>query len=477
MDDARNTSNAVAADAPPRRSRGHGGIETRKSDGACRGHFRDARSELVRMPWCTRRLDAEEQLQAALEALENTNGVAAGGLTLRAWGTDFLERRELDGGRNASSERLLWKKHIAEADFIDWPVESIMATDVRSWMRRMNAKKTHGRGDAGPASRKATQAKRPKARPLKPPAWQTKTHALNLLRRAFAVAIDEELVSDSFVNPCIGLRFPKPPDIEEQTNFFTRPEIEAVQRIANPGVLPLIEFAIATAVRQGEMRALRDEDVHLDGETPSMTVRYGKPPRKPTKSGKPRVVPLLPMAVRALRAWYEFRTGWCEENPEGLTFPAQRGGYRSAGKFLSRDHHVQWKALLKAAGISRHLVWHDLRHTGATALLGGFFGHKWRLEEIRQLLGHKDLETTQRYAHALQETLNEAARATWGDIGSRSTEASPPRPGGPAVGTHFDPEFDPASLEGLAQVVEMFGRATQESNLRPTAPEAVALSS
>ena len=79
----------------------------------------------------------------------------------------------------------------------------------------------------------------------------------------------------------------------------------------------------------GEMRALRDEDVRLDDASPSITIRYGKPPKQPTKSGKPRVVRLLPMAVRALRAWYAFRATWCTATPHGLTFPAQRGGYRS----------------------------------------------------------------------------------------------------------------------------------------------------
>lgn len=66
----------------------------------------------------------------------------------------------------------------------------------------------------------------------------------------------------------------------------------------------------------------------------------------------------------------------------------------------------------------RHLVWHDLRHTADTALVGGYFGRKWRLEAIQQLLGHKDVETTQRYAHAPQRTLTDAARETQGDIGT-----------------------------------------------------------
>ena len=456
------TSGPSTTEPLARRSRGRGGIEPRKDGLAFRGNFYDARGQRVRMPWCSTRRDAEEQLQAALVELQGSGGVAGGGLTLRGWGIDFLERRALDGGRNAKSESLLWVKHIESSDFIDWPLESITAADVKSWIKRMNTKKTHGRGTF---KVQTESGKKRKEGPLKALAWQTKTHALNLLRRAFAVAIDDEVVGESFTNPCIGLRFPKPPDVEEHTNFFTRPEIEALQRVGGLGVRPLLEFAIATALRQGEMRALRDEDVRLEDAAPSITVRYGGPPRKPTKSGKPRIVPLLPMAVRALRAWYEFRAAWCTANPERLTFPAERGGYRASGKFLSRAHPKEWKALLRAAGITRHMVWHDLRHTGATALLGGFFGHKWRLEEIRQLLGHKDLETTQRYAHALQETLNEAARATWGDIG------------GAAPRDDFGPKFGPVGSVVLSQPLEIIGRARQDSNLRPTAPEAVALSS
>jgi integrase len=238
------------------------------------------------------------------------------------------------------------------------------------------------------------------------------------------VAIEDEIVSDEFDNPCIGLKFKKPPTTEIPTNFFTRPEIEKLQEKAPPYIRPLIEFAIATGLRQGEMRALRDADVHVDAETPFITVRYGGPPHRPTKSGHVREVPLLPMAVRAIKAWRAIRNDWCTNNFKELAFPAKRGGYRPQGKFLGRANQDVWLALLRAAGIERHLVWHDLRHTCATALLGGYFGRKWRLEEIQQLLGHADIQTTQRYAHALKQTLNEAARETWGDIGGSTPRAA-----------------------------------------------------
>jgi integrase len=399
---------SVDSAARVRRRNGQGGIEIDRVRKMFRGQYRDALGERVRLPWCHSERDAEEQLQAALELLQDTHGLSVGGITLRSWGNDFLDKREREGNRAVHKDRSRWQ-YVAGAAFIDWPLASITSRDVKRWMGEMNLRKTHGRG-------------RPKAKagkrvfPTKALSWQTKAHALNLLRQAFVVAIEDEIVGDDVANPCVGLKFKRPPTIELPTNFFTRPEIERIQGKAPPLFCPLLEFAIATGLRQGEMRALRDTDVHLDAETPYITVRYGRPPLKPTKSGQPRAVPLLPMAQRALRSWYGQRATWCKNNFKGLTFPAQYGGYRSEGKFLGRRNNEIWNELLRASAIDRHLVWHDLRHTCATALLGGYFGRQWRLEEIQQFLGHADVETTQRYAHALQQTLNEAARATWGDI-------------------------------------------------------------
>ena len=393
-----------------RRRNGNGGIELDAARDRHRGHYSDASGKRVRLPWCDCRADAEQQLQAAIEmATETANVSGGGGVTLRSWGKDFLDARELEGHRASSDDRHRWK-YIVRADFIDWPIASISRRDVKRWMGQLNVTKTYGRGRPKKSERKKIAATRTLA-------WQTKAHALNLLRQAFVRAIDDEIVDDAFANPCIGLKFKRPPTTETPTNFFFRPEIERLQQKAPLNFRPLIEFAIATGLRQGEMRALRDVDVHAEGiDVPYITVRYGMPPKKPTKSGHVREIPLLPMALRALREWYELRKTLCTENDKGLTFPAARGGYRSEGKILGRRHQEIWRKLLADIGVRRHLVWHDLRHTCGTALLGGYFGRQWRMEEIRQFLGHADIEMTQRYAHALQTTLNEAARETCGDI-------------------------------------------------------------
>jgi integrase len=56
--------------------------------------------------------------------------------------------------------------------------------------------------------------------------------------------------------------------------------------------------------------------------------------------------------------------------------------------------------------------WHDLRHTCGASLISGWWGRAWRLEEIKELLGHKDISVTQRYAHLAKGALLTAADET-----------------------------------------------------------------
>jgi Phage integrase family len=100
----------------------------------------------------------------------------------------------------------------------------------------------------------------------------------------------------------------------------------------------------------------------------------------------------------------------------------------------------------------------DLRHTCGAALISGWWGRGWSLIEVRDQLGHKDIKTTQRYAHLAPDVLMAAARATTG-----------PTPNMPAA--------CPRPTPRLVQVSGIIQRATEDSNLWPSAPEADALSS
>ena len=162
-------------------------------------------------------------------------------------------------------------------------------------------------------------------------------------------------------------------------------------------------FAIGAGLRPGEQRGLLKADVYADEADPYLIVRYGSP-KKPTKTGKPRRVPLFGLALEAVREQLVALKG--VKNPRGVFWPGERGRYR--------DERVpeQWGEWLKAAGIDREVRRYDLRHTCASALVSGWWGRRWTLEEVKDVLGHTDIKTTQRYAHLGATAIRDAVRET-----------------------------------------------------------------
>jgi len=184
-------------------------------------------------------------------------------------------------------------------------------------------------------------------------------------------------------------------------------------------------------------------DVRLDDPSgPHVIVRFGAR-SLPTKSNKVRRVPLIPQAIAVMRRWLALLPTYAPDNPLGLAFPTPRGCRRDPGKLYG--FHEQ----LKKAGITRSVRWHDLRHTCASSLVAGWWGKPWRLEEVRDLLGHSSVEVTERYAHLASSVLQEAANQTRGlasaqlrsnrdPRGSKSSEPrQKARPSG-AVGQWFE---------------------------------------
>jgi integrase len=227
-------------------------------------------------------------------------------------------------------------------------------------------------------------------------------HVLKLVRGALGAALDDGLVEQ---NPAEGVRVARNAygAIGDGSTVLTPAEQQALL-----GVIPepekwLVAVAIGTGLRQGELWSLELADVHLEAPVPYIDVRYGGQNRMPTKSGKPRSVPLVGPALPAMRAWMERLGTWCARI-NVLAFPTQRGCHR--GHKAPRG----WKRWLKRAGIQRHVRWHDLRHTCASALVSGQWGRKWSLEEVKAYLGHASVKTTERYAKFAGDALMAAAK-------------------------------------------------------------------
>ena len=164
-------------------------------------------------------------------------------------------------------------------------------------------------------------------------------------------------------------------------------------------------------MRQGELPALRWEDVDLAGK-PSITVRRSADTRtttrvSTTKTGKERMIRIGPRTVEALKAHrarqLEERmaaTSWADL---GLGFPNTKGKIRRRNSVMR-----SLRRFLEEAGLPVEVRFHDLRHTvGTLALRQGA-----PLHTISRMLGHADpTMTLRRYAHVLEDMREDAARA------------------------------------------------------------------
>ncbi len=141
----------------------------------------------------------------------------------------------------------------------------------------------------------------------------------------------------------------------------------------------------------------------MDLTKPQIVVRYSW--RGPTKSGKPRVVPLMTPAVIALEGWH---TATPHRNADDKVFCTATGLPRPKKDTGGWADRVGYKGdpkrqgIKTRSGITRAITFYSAtRHTCASHLLMGSYGVQWSLSEIAAMLGHSDTDVTQRYAKVL----------------------------------------------------------------------------
>ncbi|MCS6914927.1 MAG: tyrosine recombinase XerC [Myxococcales bacterium] len=206
---------------------------------------------------------------------------------------------------------------------------------------------------------------------------------------------------------------------------FLRPEeaavlVEAPTRGAEPDAVALrdaalLELIYGAGLRVSEAVRLDLEHVDLDGEGGLMTVRIAD-----GKGGRDRLVPAGRRARQALLSYLPRRaelrhprTGQCHPAALFLSVRGGRLGVREVRRVL--DRHAA------RAGLP-HVHPHALRHSFATHLLGSGAD----LRSIQELLGHRHLSTTARYAHVdLQYLLEQHSRHPRADAGPDSLPVPP----------------------------------------------------
>lgn len=345
------------------------------------------------------REEAELVRIAAVRQLVDAGRSAVGGLTLRAYGLLVLERWKLRGNRSTYDDRNMFSVHIATAHFAEWPIQNIRRLDVKRWRDELVRKKAVRAITKGPRGARVvhrTETDHTLSR-------QRIVNALSVLRRIFNEALEDELVES---NPALEVYAPKERRTDEPWTFLDVEEQRALLMAVPDRDRPLVAFMLGTGMREGEVYALRAEDVHVEHEHPEVLVRFGGRD-EPPKNGKIRRVSLFNPALEAVIVQMERLPNL--RNKYGLLFPGERGGWRPKKKAPKG-----WASWIRSAGIMRRVRVHDLRHTCAAALVSGMWGRAWSLQEVRDQLGHSSIKVTERYAHLANTALRLAAQATPG---------------------------------------------------------------
>ena len=343
------------------------------------------------------REDAERILDAARFQFSKGAVEPETRVTLDGFAQGWLARRRC---ANAVTEKNLWRNHITGTTLAGRPLQILNRKDLRAWLEQLSRKR----------ALRAARGRRATPGLL---SAQTATHCFALVRKCLSEAVEEGYLS---ANPALGMRLSLERDATRETwTYLTDTEIAALIQCDQIPPLEKAAFIVGifTGLRQGELWGLHWADVDL-GDSAQLTVRFSY--RGPTKGRKIRYVPLLGPAKQTLIEWRKL----CPRTAEDLVFPSATGLMRRKGdnanwqSFRIREgnayvHHPGYRQL---AGIKRDVRFHDLRHTCASHLSMGTWGRAWRIEEIRDFLGHSDIKTTQRYAHLSPDHLRRAVRET-----------------------------------------------------------------
>jgi integrase len=239
------------------------------------------------------------------------------------------------------------------------------------------------------------------------PASVHKLHVV--LHKALKAAVADGLIPR---NVTAGIKLPRLS--REEIDPLSREEARSLLEAAKGERLEaLYVLALNTGMRQGEILALKWDDLDLEAGT--LRVR-----RTLTKTGKVyatgepktrnsrRVIRLTAAAVEALRGHLSRQLEEMERmgslyRPGGLVFATEAGTLINPSNLRNRS----LKPLLKATSL-RAVRFHDLRHTCATLLLSKNVNPKI----VSEMLGHASVSITlDVYSHLMPDMQEKAAKA------------------------------------------------------------------
>jgi integrase len=272
---------------------------------------------------------------------------------------------------NAADQRAMMVKFIGPA----WG--KMLVTDVSSYDVELLLSKI-AEGRARPAKKKPNNRAR-KLQGAKPTPVRA-NRVGEVIRKMFAYAVKWGWRDD---NPAMGFRRRMETPRER---YLSQDEIArlaaALDMAEDDRASGIIRLCMLTGARVGEVRQARFEDFnleHLSWTKPATITKQRRVHRVPISDEAAAIVRQRCLAVVKRSPWL---------------FPGDTPGQPV------QEIRRFWARIQKEVGIEDVRI-HDLRHTFASLLVSGGAS----LEMIGKLLGHSQIQTTQRYAHLMDSPL------------------------------------------------------------------------
>ena len=351
----------------------------------------------------------------------------------------------------------------------DRPLDGIRVSDVRGWSAHLLA---------------TTSARR------RPFSADTVRRHLFTLSNLYRFAAEEELVPPGF-NP-VSAFSDKPARSQKEAKWLETPDAAlllesartipvvttaAGESIGPDLIYPLVAAFLCTGGRRGEVLGLELEDVSLDRQT--ITFRpNGWRPRLKTRTSW-RVVPMVPQLVDILKAYLD-PFGPRVRRGGTLLFPSFATGEEQP---LQEIRRLLDRVAIRCGWTPREISARVLRHTFCASRLQTLDqGAPVSLYTVSREMGHGSQDMVQRvYAHL--GAVRHRAEVLEYRV-EQHTEALKDRLGAMGFVTQYvtqvtaAPEKDEASPNLTFEEASSYDEwARRESNARPFAPEANALSS
>lgn len=186
--------------------------------------------------------------------------------------------------------------------------------------------------------------------------------------------------------PKIGEHLPEVLSVAEVDMLENAVDLEKWEGQRNKTI---IEVLFSCGLRVSELVTLHLSDLYLNE-------RFI---RVMGKGMKERLVPISDSAINQLHLWFADRNLMrIKPGEEDYVFLNRNGGHLTRAMIFTIV-----RRLAAAAGITKKISPHTLRHSFATALLEGGAN----LRAIQEMLGHESISTTQIYTHIDMHTLRE----------------------------------------------------------------------